>query len=401
MMALAIVAAACGDSAPSSGDAVTPILGDTVVIHSDAPLSPGAWAISPYPSVVFSGDEGAEGDAPPLTYALDATRLSDGRVVIANGGTNNLLFYSAHGDFLKKVGREGEGPGEFSRFSPTKVWRLAGDTLAAWAHSRSMVVYFDSAGDHLRDRFLRPGTGLGPGLPSAMGVLTRNRAIAQATRLYETRRVGERFTPTERYALYGEGSMEPVRIADLPGRAVVTRNISGSQTVTAVSLGSVSLLEVGRERIFYSTGRRFEIHELALTGNVIRTISRSHQPVLIDDRIRGDYVAEAAARAPDERAAREYWMRDLETSVFADTLPVIRSIKIDPAGYLWAQEFSRPGEMISTWSVFDQDGRWFTEVQTPTPVRIVEIGVDYLLGIRTDSLDVETIVLFNLQRSPR
>lgn len=54
-----------------------------------------------------------------LYRARDATRLADGRIVVANGGSDELLLFSAHGDYLGTRGGRCEGPLESSSRSPS------------------------------------------------------------------------------------------------------------------------------------------------------------------------------------------------------------------------------------------------------------------------------------------
>lgn len=48
-----------------------------------------------------------------LAGVSGARRLRDGRVVIANGKPLELRIYDAHGTLLRRIGRTGDGPGEF------------------------------------------------------------------------------------------------------------------------------------------------------------------------------------------------------------------------------------------------------------------------------------------------
>jgi hypothetical protein len=59
------------------------------------------------------------GTRPEPSYELSrvagAARLSDGRIVIADGGSLQLRFFDSQGVFSNAVGGPGEGPGEFRR----------------------------------------------------------------------------------------------------------------------------------------------------------------------------------------------------------------------------------------------------------------------------------------------
>jgi len=48
-----------------------------------------------------------------LSEVVGATRLADGRIVIADRFVQGLRLFAADGSYLKTVGREGEGPGEY------------------------------------------------------------------------------------------------------------------------------------------------------------------------------------------------------------------------------------------------------------------------------------------------
>ena len=59
----------------------------------------------------------------------DATRLADGRIVVANGGSKELLVFDATGQYLESWGGQGEGPGEFAAVNRVRPW--AADSVIA------------------------------------------------------------------------------------------------------------------------------------------------------------------------------------------------------------------------------------------------------------------------------
>jgi hypothetical protein len=80
--------------------------------------------------------------------------LDDGRIVVANGGSQELRYFDGEGTFLFSVGQEGEGPGEFRR--PTRVRRAGPDTLLVWDQSLRRISYLSSAGTYLGSNRLIP-----------------------------------------------------------------------------------------------------------------------------------------------------------------------------------------------------------------------------------------------------
>ncbi len=89
-----------------------------------------------------------EGDEPyQLHRASGSVLLDDGRIVVANAGSQELRFFDSEGRFLSAVGGDGEGPGEF-RF-PTRVRRVGEDSLQVWDQRLQRVSFFDFQGEYL------------------------------------------------------------------------------------------------------------------------------------------------------------------------------------------------------------------------------------------------------------
>ncbi len=104
------------------------------------------WSIGPEPIVSIGAVEGQEPYL--LDWATDATRLSDGRIVILNGGTDELRVFDASGVFLESWGGRGEGPGEFRSLWRVEPW--PGDSIIAWYAPRLGVSIFDAQGNYGR-----------------------------------------------------------------------------------------------------------------------------------------------------------------------------------------------------------------------------------------------------------
>ena len=70
------------------------------------------WRIGAEPSASIGVREGEE---PYMLHnVFGATRLSDGRIVVANHGSSELRVFDEFGTHLVNWGGRGEGPGEFS-----------------------------------------------------------------------------------------------------------------------------------------------------------------------------------------------------------------------------------------------------------------------------------------------
>ena len=87
------------------------------------------WRVGPEPAVTIGA---ADGEEPYLfQHAIGATRLSDGRIVVADYGSMELrIFDGASGTHLTTLGGVGEGPGEYGGLMD--VERLPNDSIMAW-----------------------------------------------------------------------------------------------------------------------------------------------------------------------------------------------------------------------------------------------------------------------------
>ena len=69
------------------------------------------WTVGAEPSLSIGG---ADERFDYLVYgAVGASRLSDGRIVVAVQGSSQVKYFSPTGQHLRTTGREGDGPGEF------------------------------------------------------------------------------------------------------------------------------------------------------------------------------------------------------------------------------------------------------------------------------------------------
>ena len=119
--------------------------------RAPAPGSQLGWVVGDEP-VVSIGTRDAS-DAFQFYRVGDATRLADGRIVVANGGSNELLVFDADGNHLEAWAGQGDGPGEFWDLSTVRPW--PGDSLIAGDSQQGRASIFDLAGAHGRTMSLR------------------------------------------------------------------------------------------------------------------------------------------------------------------------------------------------------------------------------------------------------
>ncbi len=86
-----------------------------------------------------------EGDSSYVFGDVVSVRhLSSGNVLVADPMARQILEYSSDGDFVRRIGRGGDGPGEFPSLS--RIYVTAGDSILALDGINRRVSVFDSTG---------------------------------------------------------------------------------------------------------------------------------------------------------------------------------------------------------------------------------------------------------------
>ncbi|MGD8321183.1 MAG: hypothetical protein PVJ02_12025 [Gemmatimonadota bacterium] len=75
---------------------------------------------------------------------------------------------------------------------------------------------------------------------------------------------------------------------------------------------------------------------------------------------------------------------------------LVRRFLLGWNGDFWIREYGPPGEKGESWSVFGPDRRFLGMVAVPDGIRITDVADDYVVGVRTDGLDVPHVVVFDL-----
>ena len=364
------------------------------------------WRIGPEPSAWIGA---LEGDEPYMLHqAVDATKLPDGRIVVANAGSHELRVFDASGTHLASWGRQGEGPGEFARLYQVAPW--PGDSVLAW-DSKPRISVFDSGGDFGRSFSLQGSVGhpdFWPWPRSArrdgkiLAVL-RSEAVARDSAVLEIRR-GDGAP----YASFGTHPYHELALVE----ADLDRPFRGHREVT---YGGRLVTGFWGDLVFTGFSARYEIRAFRTDGALARIVRRDHLGRVPAEADREFFIAREVARLQSElaRAGPRIQLLSepesfatltrklMEATPLAETFPAFSSVIGDAAGYLWVREYDFPREPrpAPLWTVFDPAGRVLGFVETPGGLDILEIGEDYLLGRKTDDLGLEYIEAWPLERS--
>jgi hypothetical protein len=392
-MATAIVTMLAADV---SAQQVTDSAGTRIIAYPANARPPARWTVEGKPLVRIGG---AAGEGPTeLAQVLGVARLADGRIVIADGGSTELRVFSPTGEFLRAIGRRGQGPGEFDGIL---LMLRSADTLVVHDRTSRLQIY-NGDGTLLRSwpRPLFPGRGVSswPGmLGDGSGVVQGMDPVTDST--------SDNVTATASLGLVPPAGNAARAFTQVPVFERVRRN---GKPVGGLFLGAVSRVAVMGDRLCSGYAIRWEFRCFDRTGRLISSIRRDVTPGRVTeadkDEFKRGYTAANKAQPPERvRAALQMFEFAERRSAFGRVVP-------SPTGELWVGPFvvlesfvpGRRGTVIpptpTTWSVLGRDGLWVADVELPARFSLLDAGRDYIAGIELDADDVETVVIYPLRR---
>jgi hypothetical protein len=170
------------------------------------------------------------------------------------------------------------------------------------------------------------------------------------------------------------------------------------QNGLGLGFGSQAHVAVGRSLIWSANSSRFDLHGFDGDGSLRRIVRWIRDPVPVSDSDlvqAREYVRQDLAR---QRPSQSALQRILATE-YASTFPVHGGIVADAAGNLWVERFTShmlPARGPKEWDVFDGAGSYLGGVEIPEGLRITQIGTGFLLGVHTDELGVERVLMYGL-----
>lgn len=378
-----------------------------------APDSRLGWTVSAEPLVSIGTPEGDS--TFQLFRVSDATRLTDGSVVVANGGSLELLVFDAQGNHLDSWGGRGEGPGEFAGLNRVRPW--AGDSLIAGDPEQGRISIFDLEGTHGRTALLhgRDEDGgllatvadaaqslgvIGTIVPDVLiGVLPDGILFTGGSDNIAFVGFGRR---NHAYGLRTIDGDTRVSLGKHPGPLTYTENYEAGGGFIFIPLthpfGNTTHAAIWGDLAVIGRTETYELRGFRSDGSLTRIVRRDYESGTPTQAEQDAHFREQFARYSDERRART---TEVAANVpLVDAFPALGAVMGDALGHLWVADFKRPGDEYAgtLWTVFDDEGRMLGLVQTPGGTTVFEIGEDYILGLGTDDLDVEYVELWGLDR---
>lgn len=356
-----------------------------IVASSQARWAAGEeWRLAGSP-VLELGSSGSSEEEFGDIQAL--ARLSDGSVVVADRMAGELRLFDQRGRFLRRIGRSGEGPGEFKGVSSIQL--LAGDSMGVFDPPLRRWTVFATSGEVLESRTFRfgdlPGVAvayrhddgdftivgsvlIGPG--GEPGYFDTTRPLFQ----FET--AAERLTST----------------GQVPGRQAYRTKNGALGRALVLRSGSIAI----GDRIFVGDGRTWDIEVLARDGTTRETWRRSGVDLSVSDARLRRAETHSLERVMGEPQALARWRRLYAEVPPPASLPAYSGFLLDPEGFLWVQGYSLAGEPQAPWSVFDPAGTYLGDVDVPEGLDLKAVTAHHVLGVWRDEYDVQHVRVYEI-----
>ncbi len=334
------------------------------------------WRVGNAPALSIGNED--SGPTRDLFGVRGAIRLEDGRIVVADAG-ERLFVLRPDGTYLRTWGGPGRGPGEFDQL----LWlqRLPGDTLLAFDSGNNRLSYFTADRGFIRSitpsfvpslRFvgsLIDGGHVGwKSVPGSAGDLPASNEIRVLRGQIEL-------------SLFDSGSEVLRSLGTVAGSESVSGRLSVRSPDTPFRN---TLIAVAPRRIYVATGDRFEVMVLSPEGRSLATIRRGHEPIPVSREQLMEFLEDGPWTWRVPQNARWNWPE-------GRSRPAVVDLRVDDAGNLWVEEGREDPNASGLWSVFDPAGRHVADVTMPPRFRPFHIGLESVLGVWRDDLDVEYV----------
>lgn len=326
---------------------------------------------------------GAEADErEQLFNVVSVAEDPEGRFYVLNVGDRRILVFDTVGKYLRTVGREGRGPGEF--IAPRTLAPVGADGLYVLDLMQRRISRFRrSDGGHLSD----------------FTVGAWGKQVPRDMRASQTGTVAVEFRPGPSI---GGGGGKPALVPIDTVTGEVRRD-------AAVEVDSVRRLETSAET---KGARRVQLIDAPFTarpvwavdarGSIVFGTGTEYAVFRADSgKVRPAFRVAASAQPVTDRDREEWLGQPTRESLrgkvsFPANKPFYTGLLMDPAGLVWLEVPTASG--ARSWAVHDPSGRLLGQVEFAEGQRLMHVSRGSLYVVQTDADGVETVRRFRLSR---
>jgi hypothetical protein len=340
------------------------------------------------------GDE-AEGPHAMFSGRVMPALLSDGRIVVANGGSQELRFFDETGAWLRSTGRPGSGPGEFNSLGWLHIG--TGDTLRVYDWGQLRVSVFSPDGEYRRSFML--GTGGGGGTLRPETAFANGAIIASTQSSVDMSSAPGVRRDTSLLWLFDPDGRLVDSLGRYPGSEAWIDRTERSMSVQDRPFGKHLTVRAHGTAVYIGSGDSHELTVLTGSGSNRRTLRWSAPTVPITPQVVDAYIAATVADAPTR--ARASVTAKLGRAPFPATMPAYATFVIADDGKVWVGRYLVRGQgERQTFDVFDTAGITHGSVEMPPRFSLAQVTRDRVIGIWRDEDGVAHVRVYRLIHGP-
>lgn len=322
-----------------------------------------------------------------LFNATMAFFLEGGGLAVANAGSMEVLLLADDGSLARRVGGQGEGPGEFMEVT-SLVKTPAG--FLVYDARLGRINEFTEAGDFVTSGVLSSQSRVADLKPLAQSADGQMLAILGAVRVFSGRdEVRRDITPL---LVFRDRDAAPDTLALLPAR-------EWSYSVTEV-------MSVRNETAFARDAVAFGLKDRAIIGD---TDSLDLSVRLADGRVTRRILGNAgehSVSAGEMRAWKDAQLAELGPDspepfvraiegIHTETYPAFATALLGPDEMVWVGLQSRWGDTERTWLIVNPDGQLRGSIQLPADAMVLAVDAQRFAVLQRDALDVEDVQVYS------
>ena len=317
-------------------------------------------------------------------YVAGALRTEDGSIVVADGAGDALYVrrYSSSGQYLRTWARSGEGPGDFK--SVAGMHRLSPDSLVVWDRSLQRITVLQSDGRVARTlRIEAPPLSL-------KGTLADGGLLFEEIRHLVFRAGVQHPSGRHRYdktvRTYDREALPIALLGPFPDKESQNTIDGTGMHFNDLPYSRETLVSAWNDLAVVGVSDTYELRVYGSDGSLQRIIRLARPPTPTTEADRVAYLNAWSNRRADPDVPA------------ASHIPLFDRIIGDQMGCLWVRDYRLPGEAPAPWTIFDAAGMVVASTEMPGDLRVWDIGPDYVLASRADSLGVHSVVVLPLDR---
>lgn len=328
-----------------------------------------------------------------LTGTYHALLLSDGGVATFASVGAKLFMFSAGGKLERKVGRMGQGPGEFT--NPGAPILLQGDSLLILDDANKRMSWISRDGKFAAMKKLPAGIDWGA---TPLGVLPNGELLLDGSGgvvgNVDVDSVVRSSSQVQRMTIAELALGTPRTIATVPNfqlKRVETRyrGQSGRHT-TVLGYTLHATIALWDRYIVTGDGSSYKLDIRNVEGQVVRELHVARPRRLVTQAMRDSITALQLKRLNGPHAegmvdANES-RRLAREAPFSDSLPAFQQILVSPNGTLWVVDGTALNDTSWSATAFNGDGAMIGHVHAPGFAQVMAFGDDRVL-LRVEDAD--------------